>query len=467
MRRSGVRSPSAPPIPHPPVSAPAAARLAGETDLLAVHAADPERFPFLLESAAAGTRQGRFDILFAFPGETVAARAGEAFLPRFDAAWRAARVGKFASADNLPFAGGWFVYLGYELACEIEPTLRLPTPSNDALPIAIATRVPAAIVRDRVRRETVLVAESESLLHALTRAVRETSALQPVAARPLSAPLDEEEPARFLKAVARAKDYIRAGDIYQANLSRLWRGALAPGISHAALYDRLRRANPAPFAGLATFGGRAILSSSPERLVAVRNGRIAARPIAGTRPRGGDGTGDDRALAAELIAHPKERAEHIMLLDLARNDLSRVAVPGTVRVDERMTIESYAHVHHIVSNVTADCVGDVSPADVIRAVFPGGTITGCPKVRSMAIIAELEGTPRGPYTGALGYVGHNGAIDLNILIRTIVRDGDAVSFRTGAGIVADSVPERELAETRAKALGLARALTDNMTETSA
>jgi anthranilate synthase component 1 len=440
-------------------------RLAGEVDLLAVHAADPVRYPFLLESAASGSRQGRFDILFAFPGETVAMVAGgDAFLPRFDATWRAARAGHGASTDDLPFAGGWFVYLGYELAREIEPTLRLPMPTDEALPVAVATRVPAAIIRDRARHETVLVAESGELVEALAHDLRALRAMPPFLTNPLCAPLEEEDPARFLDSVTRAKEYVLAGDIYQANLSRLWRGTLVSGLGHAALYDRLRRANPAPFAGLATFGGRAILSSSPERLVQVRNGRIAARPIAGTRPRGGDGNDGDRALAAELIAHPKERAEHIMLVDLARNDLSRVAVPGTVRVDERMTIESYAHVHHIVSNVVADCVLDVSPADVIRAVFPGGTITGCPKVRSMEIIAELERAPRGPYTGALGYVGHDGSMDLNILIRTMVRNGDEVSFRTGAGIVADSVPERELAETRAKALGLTRALMKDLTE---
>ena len=433
-------------------------RLPVETDLLAIHAVDPARYPFLLESAASGTPQGRFDLLFAFPGETVMAPASDSrpFLLRFDEAWRAAREGKACGA-NLPFAGGWFVYLGYELAAEIEPTLALP-PTNEALPVAVATRIPAAIIRDRERHETVLVAEREDLLACLERDLSAVRALPPpTAASPLLASLDEEAPERFIDIVGRAKEYILAGDIYQANLSRLWRGALAADVSHAALYDRLRRANPAPFAGLATFGGRAILSSSPERLVEVRRGRITARPIAGTRPRGRGG--EDAALASELIAHPKERAEHIMLLDLARNDLSRVAVPGTVRVDEMMTVESYAHVHHIVSNVVAERLPDTTPADVIRAVFPGGTITGCPKIRSMEIIAELEGIGRGAYTGALGYIGHDGSMDLNILIRTMVRDGSTVSFRTGAGIVADSVPERELAETRAKALGLARALT--------
>jgi anthranilate synthase component I len=435
-------------------------RLPNEIDLLALHAADPSRYPFFLESAASGTKQGRFDVLFAFPGESVVARGSDrSFLERFDAAWRVARGGKSTCPADIPFAGGWFVYLGYELAAEIEPTLSLP-PSDGVFPTAVATRVPAAIVRDRRRHEMLLVAEGHRA-DLIARLERDVQAVPPFAnesgASPPIAALEEELPERFLSAVARAREYIRAGDIYQANLSRLWRGALAAETTHAALYDRLRRANPAPFAALAAYGDRAVLSSSPERLVEVRGGRISARPIAGTRPRGKHG--DDAALASELIAHPKERAEHIMLLDLARNDLSRVAVPGTVRVDETMTVESHAHVHHIVSNVVAECVPGAAPADVIRAVFPGGTITGCPKVRSMEVIAELEGAARGAYTGALGYIGHNGSMDLNILIRTIVRDGTAVAFRTGAGIVADSEPERELAETRAKALGLTRALT--------
>ena len=434
-------------------------RLPVAIDLLALHAADPERYPFLLESAASASGQNRFDILFACPQESVAATGAErSFLRRFDVAWQRARVGKDGASPDLPFVGGWFVYLDYELAGEIEPSLKLPL-SGDTFPIAIATRIPAAVIRDHCSGETILVAEggSESLIGVLERDTRSAPTLPLAATSPLASPLQEENPELFLKSVVAAKNYIRAGDIYQANLSRLWSADIAPAMSHATLYDRLRRANPAPFAALATFGGRAIISSSPERLVEVRDGRIAARPIAGTRPRGKGQ--EDAALATELIGHPKERAEHIMLVDLVRNDLSRVAVPGTVRVDEMMTVESYSHVHHIVSNVIAALNADATPTDVIRAVFPGGTITGCPKVRAMEIIAELEGVARGPYTGALGYIGHDGSMDLNILIRTMVRDGSKLTFRTGAGIVADSEPERELAETRAKALGLARALT--------
>jgi anthranilate synthase component 1 len=203
--------------------------------------------------------------------------------------------------------------------------------------------------------------------------------------------------------------------------------------------------------------GGAIVSSSPERLVRVRERTVETRPIAGTRPRHAEAS-EDRALSSELMAHPKERAEHIMLIDLERNDLGRICRPGTVRVDELMALESYAHVHHIVSNVRGELRGEVTPGQVIRAVFPGGTITGCPKVRCMQIIAELEGAGRGPYTGSMGYLNHDGSLDLNILIRTIVCDESGVWLRAGAGIVADSDPQRELEETRAKARGLLLAL---------
>jgi len=203
-------------------------------------------------------------------------------------------------------------------------------------------------------------------------------------------------------------------------------------------------------------GDCAVVSASPERLVRVRGDVVDTRPIAGTRPRReGD---DDLARIHELVGHPKERAEHVMLIDLERNDLGRVCTPGSIEVDEMMVVESYAHVHHIVSNVRGQLRASVTPGDVIRAVFPGGTITGCPKVRCMQIIAELEAEGRGAYTGAFGWLNNDGDLDLNILIRSAEVEGDTVRFRTGAGIVADSDPVRELDETRAKARGMLRAL---------
>jgi anthranilate synthase component 1 len=223
------------------------------------------------------------------------------------------------------------------------------------------------------------------------------------------------------------------------------------------LYESLRLANPAPFAGMMRWEGLCLLSSSPERLVQVHGRKVQARPIAGTRPRG-DSELHDRTLSDELISNLKERAEHVMLIDLERNDLGRVCRPGSIEVNELMVVESYAHVHHIVSNVRGELRADAGPVDVIRAVFPGGTITGCPKVRCMEIIAELEGRGRGFYTGSMGYLGLDGGMDLNILIRSMLLDGQRFSFRTGAGIVADSDPQQEVLETADKARGLLRAV---------
>lgn len=437
----------------------------GQADLLALHRAQPARYPHLLESVATGTPQGRYDILFAFPGQRIALTAPgslpDGFFTALDRAWRAERLPEehAASGELPPFRGGWFLYLGYGLAAEVEPVLRLnPDP---ALPTAFAMRCPAAVVYDHAEGQTWLVAEAgqKNLLEAMARdlAVLVTS-LAPDPAPPhalLDGVLEEEAPERYLEQVRRARRYIHDGDIFQANLSRCWQGRLQAGATAADVYARLRQANPAPFAGLATWQDRAVISSSPERLLEVRNGLAQTRPIAGTRPRT---TGTDTAMRAELIGHPKERAEHVMLIDLARNDLGRVCVPGSVRVSETMVLESYAHVHHIVSNVVGRPRPGSTPGQLIRAVFPGGTITGCPKVRCMQIIQELEGEARGAYTGSLGYLNRDGSLDLNILIRTLVLANGQLSLRAGAGIVADSIPEKELEETRAKARGLVLAL---------
>ena len=269
--------------------------------------------------------------------------------------------------------------------------------------------------------------------------------------------IEEEDPAKFLDSVRRSLEYIAAGDVYQTNLSRGWQAKASRPVNPVFIYQRLRETNPSPFAALLRHDEFALMSSSPERLFSIRGGIVATRPIAGTRPRGATPQAD-AALVCSLLDDEKERAEHVMLIDLERNDLGRVCAGGSVRVDEYMSVETYAHVHHIVSNVSGRLRSDVSPVDVIRALFPGGTITGCPKVRCMEIIAELEGCGRGAYTGSIGYLNRDGSADLNILIRTITAQAGAFSFRAGAGIVADSKPRRELAETRAKAAGLLRAL---------
>jgi anthranilate synthase component 1 len=439
--------------------------IAGVCDLLGLAAAQPRRYPGLLESVARGNARARHDILFAFPGRELrlaggvvrderGAACGGRFLDALDDAWRAERGGR--DDDGLPFRGGWLLYLGYELAAEIEPSLDLPAPRETALPTALALRCPAAIVVDHERARTLLVAEAgrEDLLGVLADDLAAAARFEASPWR--RAGIEEDAPQVFLDGVARVHEHLRAGNVFQVNLSRAWRARCAPAPRPADLYAALRRANPAPFAGLLQHGGWAVVSSSPERLVEVRGTHVQTRPIAGTRPRTpGD---DDEARMRELAAHPKERAEHVMLIDLERNDLGRICVPGSVEVDELMAIESYAHVHHIVSNVRGELRAGVTPGQVIRAAFPGGTITGCPKVRCMQIIAALEGVGRGAYTGSFGYLDRNGDLDLNILIRTLTLHGDAVSFRAGAGIVADSEAPRELEETRAKARGLLRAL---------
>jgi len=437
--------------------------LDGRRDLLAPAASFPERYPCLLESVVHGTAQSRYDILFAFPRERLTLDAdgglrGDAgtvregrFLDALDAAWQAERLPP--GSDGLPFHGGWVLLLAYELAGEIEPTLKLRPSST--LPLALAVRCPAAVIVDHVRDCTTLVAEAghEELLDVLEADLAAPPEILPL---PALTGWDEDAPQQFLDGVARIHEHLYAGDIFQVNLSRAWRARFAQPPAPASLYAVLRQANPAPFAGLLQQPGWAVASSSPERLVQVRGGVAQTRPIAGTRPRlPGD---DELARIRELSAHPKERAEHVMLIDLERNDLGRICMSGTVEVDELMVVESYAHVHHIVSNVRGRLRADVTPGGVIAATFPCGTITGCPKVRCMEIIAALEDAPRGAYTGALGYLDRNGELDLNILIRTLTLAGDEVSLRAGAGIVADSVAVSELDETRAKARGLLRAL---------
>jgi anthranilate synthase component 1 len=432
----------------------------------------PGRYPLLLDSAATGPL-GQRSVLLTSPQASLQLRAdgsleargteahGPGFLDALEHWWRAVRADAgppAAPGSAARYAGAWAIFLGYELAGEVEPRLQLPPTPLPWQAFAIKTR--AALVYDFARPRAVAVAEAgatEAFDALIADATAAAGAAGDVDA-PRLAGVREEDPKLYLERVRRAKEYIRAGDIYQANLSRPWEVTLESGTA-AALYERLCRANPAPFAALAQWQGVSLLSSSPERLVRVSDRRVDTRPIAGTTPRSRR-PGEDPREMSELVSHPKERAEHIMLIDLERNDLGRVCEAGTVRVDELMTIESYTHVHHIVSNVSGRLRPDVTPVGALRAVFPGGTITGCPKFRCMQIIAELEAAGRGAYTGSLGYLTVDGTLDLNILIRTMTLRAGQLSFRAGAGIVADSDPERELEETRAKARGLIAALGD-------
>ncbi|MBT8444537.1 MAG: aminodeoxychorismate synthase component I, partial [Gammaproteobacteria bacterium] len=435
-------------------------------DLLGLHELDPRRYPALIESAADQSTLGRYDILFAFPEESLFLTAdGQLlgrpdryqgrFLDAFDTWWAEERIPR-KPLDGLPFSGGWFVLLGYELANEIEPRLALRPDLRQ--PVAVALRIPVAIIRDRSRETAWIVAEhghQERVEGVRADLERLTSHITPTTDSLVDA-VRADAPEEFLAAVAKAQSYIAAGDIYQANLSRQWTARLRYSASPTDIYRRLRETNPAPFAGIAELPGMTVISSSPERLLRTDGRVIETRPIAGTRPRGP--SDDDADRREELQSNPKERAEHVMLIDLERNDLGRICKPGTVQVDEFMVIETYAHVHHIVSNVRGELREDTTPGSIIRAVFPGGSITGCPKVRCMEIIDELENRPRGVYTGAMGYINRDGSADLNILIRSIAVTGREVSVATGSGIVADSDPQLELEETRAKARGLLMAL---------
>lgn len=425
---------------------------------------DSRRYSLLLQSVAGGNALSRWDILFITNGEGLQLRDGVTrtlagdcvpgtFLDALDAQF--SREHDQHPRNGLPFTGGWALYAGYELAAQIETSLQLPAFAGP-LPDALALRCPAALLFDRQSATGLAVAEP-AYAHLLDEAVAQIAEIghSPAVPEWPQGVCAEDPPERFTAAVRSILDYIGAGDVFQVNVSRAWRGVFPNADAHA-LYQRLCRLNPAPFAGMLQFDGWSLLSSSPERLVSLHGGSVQTRPIAGTRPRvAGD---DEAARIHELIGHPKERAEHVMLIDLERNDLSRVCESGSIEVTELMGIESYQHVHHIVSNVKGSLKSGVTPGQVIAAVFPGGTITGCPKVRCMQIIAELEATGRGPYTGALGYLNRNGDMDLNILIRSLWLQGDTLELRAGAGIVSDSVAGQELQETRAKAMGLLRAL---------
>jgi anthranilate synthase component 1 len=448
-------------------------RLGSVPDLLQLGEKHPRRFPYLLESSARGPLGSRSLLLFA--GRDVLVRnsdstlsgpgEGDSFFDRLNDWYRMEAIGEGGGDAELPFVGGWFIYLGYEAVAEIEPTLVLPAHTS-GLPDALAHRCPAVIVIDHPsadpsQDQAFVVAETETLAEEVLSLVDEAaeSANGSVEERPVPRleRLNEEDPGRFIESVRRIHEYLLAGDVFQVNVSRPWSGRFESAVDVGSLYRSLRRSNPSPFAGLLRWQDTVMLSSSPERLVQTRGRRIQTRPIAGTRPRGSS-LEHDQALSRELIGNLKERAEHVMLIDLERNDLGRVCEPGSIEVNELMVVETYAHVHHIVSNVRGILKPDASPVDAIRAVFPGGTITGCPKVRCMEIIAELEQEGRAYYTGSMGYLGRDGQMDLNILIRSILIRGKDFSFRTGAGIVADSVPEHEVSETRDKARGLLLAL---------
>ena len=447
---------------------------------------EPGRGDFVLESVEDGATRGRYSLIGLAPDLVFRADGTEAAINRdwlFDrGAFRPVEGGPLKALrslvaecraevpDGLPTALACLVgYFAYETVGLVE-TLPRPAPNPLDLPDMLFVRPTLILVFDRLADALYLVAPvwpgnpepSEAIERAVERI--EAAAAQLAGAVPqsrrdpgaiaLPVPTPQLALGRYGEMVARAKEYIAAGDIFQVVLAQRFTTPFP--LPPFDLYRSLRRINPSPFLYHLDLPGFALIGSSPEILVRVRDGEVTIRPIAGTRPRGKTAA-EDAANRDELLADPKERAEHIMLIDLERNDLGRVCEAGSVVVDEYMVTESYAHVHHIVSNVRGRLRADRSPVDALRALFPGGTITGCPKVRCMQIIAELEGEGRGAYTGSLGWLGTDGDSDFNILIRTLTLRDDLIELRAGAGIVADSVPERELAETRAKARGMLRA----------
>jgi anthranilate synthase component 1 len=372
------------------------------------------------------------------------------------------------------FAGGLVGYLGYDSVRYFEPSLELQ-PHPD-LPDAIFMLADTVLAFDHAYGRLLLItnvpleggtrasqAEGEARLDALARrlATPLPSLATPAPSGPDSLPRSNLSPAQFGAAVLKAKEYIAAGDIFQVVLSqRFSRQTTADPFT---IYRALRRLNPSPymfyfdFAGLLPGPPLRLIGASPEMHVRLEGRRAAIRPIAGTRPRGDD-PASDIALEKELLADPKERAEHIMLVDLARNDLGRVCEYGSVHTPELMSVERYSHVMHIVSHVEGRLRPELDGFDLLRATFPAGTVSGAPKIRAMQIIAELEGEPRGPYAGAVGYFSYDGSLDTCIAIRTLVMRGQEVSVQAGAGIVADSDPQREYQETVNKARALLTAV---------
>ena len=437
---------------------------AQKIDLLSLQANNKEKYPYFLDSSSRGNLRNRFSILFYKP-EKILKKYGEKepdFLERFDKAYEENKVNQselIFEKKKIPFCGGWFIYLGYELVKEIEPSLEIPE-SPFKLPTAFASRIKTSIILDHIDNEIFITSDDEknflddckNIETDLLKTFKSYEELNGTV-KILTKGSEKEHQLHVKKCI----DYIFQGEIFQANLSRLWEFEISNKINEIEVYKQLRKKNPAPFSGLVNFQKSSIICSSPERLISVDGDIVETRPIAGTRPRGSSAI-QDIELSKELINSDKEKAEHLMLVDLERNDISRICKPGSVKVNEMMSIESYAHVHHIVSNVRGKKLEKVSPGNIIASMFPGGTITGCPKVRCMEILGELEKVGRGPYTGSFGYITHSGNMDINILIRSILKEDNKLFFRAGGGIVADSIPKNETFETEAKANGMLRAL---------
>lgn len=435
-------------------------------------------YTYLLESVVGGERFGRFSFI-GLPARTVLRVRGDVLTVETDGhvveehhdplSFIAEFQGRFKAAPvpGLPrFTGGLAGYFGYETIRYIEKRLAASRkPDAIHTPDILLMLTEELAVFDNLAGKLYLVTHADPLsdnayaraclrLGELTEQLKLPVELPAEPALSVAEPVSEFGEAEFKAAVARAKDYIGAGDIMQVVLSQ--RMARPFEASPLSLYRALRSLNPSPYMFFYDFGGFHVVGSSPEILVRLEGDTVTLRPIAGTRPRGLTRE-DDARLADELMNDPKELAEHLQLLDLGRNDTGRVAVTGSVKVTEKMSIERYSHVMHIVSNVEGKLKPGLTALDVLKASFPAGTVSGAPKVRAMEIIDELEPSKRGVYAGAVGYLGFTGDMDLAIAIRTaVVKDG-MLYAQAGAGIVADSVPDNEWMETLNKARAVVRA----------
>ena len=442
------------------------------------------KFRFLFESVTGGEQVSRYSLLGAKPAEVVllyldrlevldprAASLSEAQAlsgePIEELRSRLSAV--HSEPSELPFTGGWVGYFGWDLIRLLESLPNQPHNPFD-LPVAMLARYDDVVVFDHAQQRVVLVAnaidgvrdesEARAALDALGELLTvrdspgavEVPAVLPAPAATREPTLSDEDYGRGVEAI---KEYIRAGDIFQAVLARRWE--VEQEVDPLSLYRALRMVDPSPYMVLLESPELSLVGASPEMLVRRSGDRLETRPIAGTRPRGED-PAEDRRLAVEMLADPKERAEHVMLVDLGRNDLGRVAAPGSVWVDSFMQVEHYARVMHIVSNVAAQAGPGSSALDALFACFPAGTLSGAPKIRAMEILDELEPEARGPYGGAIGYLSFSGDLDTCITIRTLVVEPGRASVTAGAGIVADSDPQREAQETRDKAAAMLQAI---------
>ena len=440
---------------------------------------------FLLESVEHGERWSRFSFIGRRPLGTLVAHGRQVFateeLPEgtpLDQGILAAiehvlSQWRSPATDELPpLHGGLMGYLGYDVVREVEHLPNVPI-DDQGLPDAVMSVIGELAVFDHWRQRVTLIenviiptgASPAEIDAAYDRAVTALEQLAADGARPVAEPL-LEPPAEnedlpdvvssmgslsYCDAVEAAKEHIFAGDIFQVVLAQRYDFDL--GAQPFDVYRSLRQVNPSPYMYFVRLPELSLVGCSPEPMVQLLNGRVISRPIAGTRRRGRT-EAEERRMAAELSEHPKEIAEHIMLLDLARNDVGRVVTFGTETVDEMMTLERYSHVMHLTSQVSGDLAPERTPVDVLRATLPAGTVSGAPKVRAMEIIDDLEPVKRGPYAGVVGYLDFSGNIDTAIAIRTMVIQGDRASVQAGAGIVADSIPEQEDLECRNKARAL-------------